>query len=165
MAQKKSIALAPFAAIIGLAVVLQAIMIVADCRQTPGRVAKNFTKAYYYLDPSMQDYLCKDLAAEGELVDEFLHAKQTEASQRGLAVSYLRHKLMHLHAKVLEPTDTSAKVHLTGTSRVCINPAFMIIGKLFQLADEYPVDATIELVKEEGSWRVCGNPFGLNPEA
>jgi len=165
MAQKNRIALAPFAAIFGFAVILQLIMITADCRQTPGRIAKNFTKAYYYLDPSMQDYLCQNLAGEGEVVNDYLLAKQTEASQRGLAVSYLRHKLLHLHVDVMEPTKNSAKVHLKGTSRVCINPLYMIVGKLFHLADDHHVDATIELVKEEGSWRVCGNPFGLNPEA
>ena len=156
--------LAPFAIVIGITVVLQLALIGADIQQTPVKVAKRFAGNYYAIDADMQDYLCSDLAQDGELVSDYLYAKQQEASQRGLPVSYLRHQMTKVHATLMDETDERVKVHLTGTTRVCINPAFMIIGKLFQIGTDYPMDETIELVKDNGKWRVCGNPFGLNPQ-
>lgn len=157
--------LAPFALVIGIAMVLQLALIGADSQETPLKVAKKFANAYYYLDADMQSYLCAALAEDGELVDDYLNRKGVEASQRGLSTNYLRHKLTKLHLDVVDAKGDTMQLHLTGTSRVCINPAFMLVGKLFHLAKSYPVDATIDLIKEDGSWRVCGNPFGLNPNA
>ena len=153
--------LAPFAVLIVISVVLQLALIGADCRQTPTKVAKSYAAAYYYLDADMQDYLCTDLAADGESVDQYLHQKRIEANQRGLSINYLRHKFMHIHVQTVQATDSSAEIHLTGTTRVCINPLYMLVGKLFQIGQDYHVDETIKLVKEDGQWRVCGRALGL----
>lgn len=153
--------LAPFAVVIGIAIVLQLALIGAECRQTPAKVAKAYTSAYYYLDADMQDYLCSDLSANGEAVDNYLHQKSTEASQRGLAITYLRHKFMQMHLETVHATDTTAEIHISGTTRVCINPLYMLVGKLFQLGQDHPVSGTVELVKENGQWRVCGSALGL----
>ena len=153
----------PFALLIGIAVVFQLALIGADSRQTPLKVAKGFAKSYYYLDADMEAYVCKALV-EDERVGDFLAHRADEAFQRGLSTNYLRHKLTHLHLSVVESDDNAMQVHLTGTSRVCINPAFMVVGKLFQLAKDYPVDETLALVKEDGRWRVCGEAIGLNPQ-
>ncbi len=153
--------LVPFAVLIVIAVVLQLALIAADCRQTPAKVAKSFAAAYYYLDADMQDYLCSDLAAEGETVDNYLNQKSIEASQRGLSMSYLRHKFMHMHAKTVQSSGTAAKIHLTGTTRVCINPLYLLVGKLFHIGQDYHVNETIELIKEEGQWRICGQAMDL----
>ncbi len=156
--------LAPLFIVVGIAVVLQAALIGIDCRQTPITVAKGFADAYYYLDADMQDYLCADLAKDGEVVDNYLVEKSDEASRRGLSTNYLRHKFLKMHADVVESSEERMTVHLTGTTRVCINPAFMLVGKLFGIGHDYPVDATLELVKEDDKWRVCGEPFGLSPQ-
>lgn len=153
--------LAPFAIVIGIAIVLQVALIGAECRPTPTKVAKAFAGAYYYLDADMQDYLCNDLAADGETVANYLNNKSVEASQRGLDVSYLRHKFIHMHLETVKATDTTAKIHLSGTTRVCINPLYMLVGKLFGIGENHHVDETIELVKEDGQWRVCGHSLGL----
>jgi len=153
--------LAPLFIVVGIAVVLQAALIGIDCRQTPISVAKDFAGAYYYLDADMQDYLCEGLAENGEAVDRYLFGKTAEASRRGLSTNYLRHKFLKMHVDVVESGDESMTVHLTGSTRVCINPAFMLVGKLFGIGHDYPVDATLELVKENDQWRVCGEPFGL----
>lgn len=157
--------LAPLAIVVGIAVALQLGLIGLDCQATPASVAKKFASAYYYLDADMQDYLCASLAEKGLAVDSYLQQKKIEASQRGLSTKYLRHKFLHLHASVVSADKDKMKIHLTGTTRVCINPAFMLVGKLFRLAQDYPVDETIELIKENDQWRVCGTPFGLNPQA
>jgi len=157
----KKINLAPFAIVIGIAIVLQLALIGADCRQTPDRIARNFAEAYYSLDPQMQDYLCASLA-ENDVVDNFLYQKKKEASQRGFSTNYLRHKFTKLHIMVVESGDTTMTLHLKGTTRVCINTPFMIVGKLFGIGRDYPVDEHIDLVKENDQWRVCGNPLGIS---
>ncbi len=153
--------LAPFAIVICIAIVLQLALIGADCRQTPDRIARNFAQAYYSIDPQMQDYLCTGLA-ENDVVGNFLYQKKQEASQRGFSTNYLRHKFTKLHIKVVESGDTTMTLHLKGTTRVCINTPFMIVGKLFGIGRDYPVDAHIDLVKENDKWRVCGNPLGIS---
>ncbi|MGD9369575.1 MAG: hypothetical protein PVH87_27945 [Desulfobacteraceae bacterium] len=163
MSNKLSVA--PLVIAVGIAIVVQLALIGLDCQQTPIKVAKNFTRAYFYLDADMRDYLCADLAEKGQVVNDYLIQKETEASQRGLDTKYLRHKFLHLHASIVTTQKDSMKVHLSGTTRVCINPAFMLVGKLFSIGRDYPVDATIELVKENDQWRVCGTPFGLTPQA
>jgi hypothetical protein len=161
----KKISIAPFLIAIGIAAVLQLALIGIDCQQTPAEVAKAFAGDYYYLDDNMQNHLCADLAEDGELVDSYLFSKEKEAAQRGLGTNYLRRKFTKLHVRVVESGEEKMTVHLTGTTRVCINPAFMLVGKFFGLGDDYAVDETLELVKEENQWRVCGAPFGMAPEA
>ena len=155
---------APLFIVVGIAVVLQAVLIGIDCRQTPITIAKGFAGAYYYLDADMQDYLCTDLAKDGEVVNSYLAEKSAEASRRGLSTNYLRHKFLKMHVDVVESGEENMTVHLTGSTRVCINPAFMLVGKLFGIGYDYPVDATLELVKENDRWRVCGEPLGLSPQ-
>ena len=161
----KKINIAPLFIVIGIAIVLQLALIGIDCQQTPVKVAKAFASDYYYLDADMKDHLCADLASDGELVSTFLYSKEKEASQRGLSTNYLRHKFTKLHVSVVESSEDKMKVHLTGTTRVCINPPFMMVGKLFGIGNDYAVDETLELVKENTQWRVCGTPFEISPEA
>ncbi len=158
----KKIDFAPFAILIGIAIVVQLALIGADSVQTPAKVARSFAEAYYYLNPGMQDYLCADLAEDGQVVGNYLYQKEREASQRGFPTNYLRQKFTKIHLTAAESGEGTAKFHLKGTTRVCINPAYMVVGKLFGFGQNYPVDETIELVKEDGQWRVCGNPFGIN---
>lgn len=157
--------IAPLFIVIGIAAVLQLALIGIDCQQTPVKVAKAFASDYYYLDDEMQNLLCADLAKDGELIDNYLFSKEKEANQRGFGTNYLRHKFTKLHVRVVEPGKDKITVHLTGTTRVCINPAFMMVGRLFGIGKDYAVDETLELVKENNQWRVCGTPFGMAPEA
>ncbi len=154
---------APFAIVIGIAAILQLALIGIDCQQRPDRVARNFTEAYYALNPDMQDYLCASLVERGA-VDRYLYQKKQQASERGLSTNYLRQAFTKLHLKVEETKDTAMTFHVQGTTRVCINRPFMIVGKLFGLARDYSVDEHIEVIKENGRWRVCGNPFGIDSE-
>jgi hypothetical protein len=161
----KKISIAPIVIVIGIAVVLQLALIGIDCQQSPVEVAKTFASEYYYLDGNMQNHLCADLAKDGELVDSYLYSKEKEASELGFSTNYLRRKFTKLHARVVESDKDKMTVHLTGTTRVCINPAFMVVGELFGIGKDYAVDTTLELVKEGNQWRVCGTPFGMTPGA
>ncbi len=157
----KKIDLAPFAIVIGVAVVLQLALIGADSRQTPAKIARQFAEAYYYINPEMQDYLCHDLADKG-VVDNFLYKTKQDASQRGFSTDYLRQKFTKMHLIATQTGDTTMTVHLMGTTRTCIHAPFMVVGKIIGIGRDYHVDAHIDLVKENGHWRVCGNPFGIN---
>lgn len=157
--------IAPFAIVLALALVLQLALIAADCQQTPVRVAKQFARDYFYLDPAMQNDLCKKLAANGEAVNDFLYQKRIEAQNNGHSIKYLRKMFTEMEVEVENQTDTSANIHITGVTRTAINPAFMVVGKLFGLGQNFPVKLTLDLVKEDGNWRVCGNPFGMAPKA
>ena len=159
----KKINPAPFAIVIGIAVVLQLALIGIDCQQTPDLVARNFTEAYYALNPDMQNYLCASLT-EKDVVDRYLYQKEQYASSRGFSTNYMRRAFTKLHVNMEEAGDTTVTIHVHGTTRVCINRPFMIVGKLFGIGRDYPVDEHIEVVKENGRWRVCGNPFGIDPQ-
>jgi hypothetical protein len=159
----KKINPAPFAVVIGIAVVLQLALIGIDCQQTPDTVVRNFAEDYYSLDPDMQDYLCTSLVDKG-IVDQYLYHEKQQAAQRGFSVGYMRKAFTELHTDVEKPGATEMTIHLHGMTRVCINRPFMIVGKLFGIGRNYPVDENIHLVKENGQWRVCGNPFGINPK-
>jgi hypothetical protein len=157
----KKINPAPLAIVIGIAVILQLALIGIDCKQTPDSVARNFTEAYYALNPEMQDYLCAGLVEKG-VVDRYLRQQKQQASSRGFSTNSLRKAFTRLHVNVAESGDDSMTLHVHGSTRVCINRPFMIIGKLFGIGRDYPVEAHIDVVKENGRWRVCGNPFGID---
>lgn len=151
----------PFAVLIVVVIILQLALIAADCKQTPVRVAQQFAKAYFYLDPDMQNYLCAELAAGGETVGNFLHARQAQAAQRGFNTKFTRHLFTEMHLKTVSRDEASAQVHISGTTRVAINPVFMWVGRWFRIGEYHPVEATIDLIKEDGRWRVCGTPHGI----
>jgi hypothetical protein len=144
-------------------VIIQGALIAADQKQTPLRVAKQFTKDYHYLKPQIQNLLCGELA-RSEVVSDWLYRKQQEADQRGLPRNYLQHLFTELDLAVVEQDQSSAKVHVTGVTRRAINPAYMLVGKLFQIGHNHEVDAILDLVREEDGWRICGAPFELTPE-
>lgn len=152
---------APFILLIVLFVLLQPILILVDSRQTPESVAKAFVKDYYGLDPAMEKWLCRQMVARVDVVDNYLYDKYFEATQRGFEIEYLRHMFTHLDLTTISREDDAARVHVTGTTRVAINPIYMLIGKWFGLGQNHPVDLTLDLVKENGHWRICGGVPGF----
>jgi hypothetical protein len=154
-------------AVVFLAVIfilLQGAMIAFDQQATPARVAKRFAQEYFALKPEMAQMLCKELSKEDIVVNDFLNRKQYEADQRGLPLNYLRRMFTHLQVEVLKDDQKSAQIRLTGSTRVAINPVFMVVGKIFGIGENIEVEGMLELVKEEDGWRVCGTRFDLTPE-
>ncbi len=145
---------APFVVLVVVFLVLQPALVVLDCRQTPASVAKQFVEDYYYLDPDMAQWLCSQVVQRG-WVDDYLYGKAEEAAQRGLSVKNLRRMFTEMHVETLADANDSAVVQIEGTLRTAIYPAFMVIGKMFGIGRNYEVDTTINLVRENGRWRVC----------
>ena len=151
-----------FGIVIVLAVVVQLIFIAAESYRTPVRIAEEFARNYYYMDPAMEDQLCAALSADGQTVVDFLHDATHHATQRGFSANFVRRLFTELHIHIVSQDDDSAKVHVTGETRTAINPVFMVIGKLFHIGEYHPVDMHLDLVKELQGWRVCGEVEGFN---
>jgi len=74
----------------------------------------------------------------------------------------VRKMVTHLETETVAQNDESATIHLAGHSRTCINPVFTYIAKLFHIGQQYTFEETLNLIKEDGQWKVCGTPFGLS---
>lgn len=155
---------AVFIPVLAIWVVLQAIFVMADCRDTPGTAAANFTKAYYGLNPALGDMLCQDLAGDEEAdpVADYFNRVQKEARATGHDLGYMRSKLLHLHTVTAFDDDTRAVVQVSGERKRNINPVFTLVAKWFFLGKTYPVEHTYEVVREDGQWKICGQPFALS---
>ncbi len=154
----------PFVLVILAGIFLQVVFALVDSRPMPHRTALAFSKAYFALDPQMEKYLCADLKADEDLdrVAAYRTRRFDEARDRGLPFSAMRGALYHYDTETrLGPDGSSAAVRITAERRTAINPVFAWVAKLFFIGESRPVDEVLELVRENGTWKVCGNPFGL----
>ncbi|MBC2711102.1 MAG: hypothetical protein HGJ94_08930 [Desulfosarcina sp.] len=116
-----------------LAVSLQVVFVFADCKQTATGTAIDFSKAYFLLNADMEKYMCSERAGDED---------------ESAAATYLQ-----------AMTD---EIHLKGLRRTCIHPVFAYVAKLFRLGQTHEFEETLELVKKDGKWKVCGTPYGLS---
>jgi hypothetical protein len=152
-----------FTSIIMVALILQVVLALADQRDNPEKAAVEFAEAYFFLQPSMEDRLCKELAGdpESDLVGSYLERINQEARSLGYEFSYMKQGLYHVETRtILKNTDT-AEVELKGVRRRILNPVFGLVARWFSLGETHPVEATLDLIREGGSWKVCGKPFRL----
>ena len=142
------------AVLVGL--LFQAMFIAADMKDTPEKAAVEFAQAYYLLDDdAMGKRLCRASFSDG-IVDDYLYEMRKQAADRGFGVKYLKSHLSGIKTQILEMSDQSAKIRIIAKKRSSINPVFEYVGKLFYLTKAYDVDKTLDLVKENDCWRVCG---------
>jgi hypothetical protein len=156
-------------AIIGIVVVvfviLQGILISIGKADNPATAAVDFAKAYFMLDgPSMSERLCSELVEDEELniVNTYLNSVADRARMLGFSKNYMRTQLSHVSTEVQMTDENNAEVRITGERLRSINPVFAIIGRLFFLIESQGVDETLSLIKENGHWKVCGQPFLLS---
>ena len=149
--------------VIILGLVLQVFLGVLDCKQTPTKIAVAFTKAYYNLDMSMADYLCKELTEEGDfdIVGAYINRVADEARTSGFDLKYMRNRLYSIHTEIISESESEAEVRITATRKRNINPIYTVIGKLFLIGETYTVDETLNLIREDDKWKVCGKAFSL----
>lgn len=142
---------------------VQALFSILDMGDTPNKAVVEFSKAYFQLDKSMAERICKKrLASEDvDVIDQYLHLKAKEAKERGFGINFMKNKLYHIQTETKTKGDTEAQIRITGRIRVAINPVYPIIAKLFNLSATHEVDENINVIKEDGKWKVCGNLFSL----
>ena len=151
------------AAVIVIAFILQVVLVIADKQETPAKSAIAFSRAYFKLDRAMGDYLCNQISeeAEGDVVDEYLNRTSEEAKAMGFDLNYMKNALAHIETTTEMEDVNTAKVKITADRKRYLNPLFGIIAQLFFLTESYGVEETLTLVKEDGQWKVCGEPFEL----
>jgi hypothetical protein len=146
-----------------LGIFLQVFLAYADTVDTPGKAVVKFSQAYFKLDPSMSRYLCNELASaeETDAVSRFINRASVEAGERGFEIGYLKSYLYEITTHTLSRSEERAQVRIHCKRRKSINPVFAIVAKLFFIGNTYTVDEVIDMVKENGKWKVCGKPFSL----
>ncbi|MCK5097465.1 MAG: hypothetical protein KAR45_05145 [Desulfobacteraceae bacterium] len=131
---------------------------------SPEQTAEDFAKAYYMLDTSMEEYLCEECKInedEEKIVALYLEKAETKALNSGHVKSYLKMSLCSIDTKILHQDDSSAKVHIKAIRTRNINPLYKIVGTIFNLINEYEVDEIVNLVNEEGKWKIAPGAFDL----
>ncbi len=143
------------ALVVLLGVFVQVLLVTADSKETPGRAAEEFTRAFFKLDPAMTERMCADLAADAEAVDMLIHDVAQQARARGFSPGYMRMQLFGVQASVVEQDEQTAQVHLNSEMRRSIHPVFAAFAKMWGLGQAYQLDETLDLVKEGDQWKVC----------
>lgn len=153
----------PIVVAIIIGVILQGILILADCAPTPGKAAVEFAKAFYRIDPAMSSLLCsKNLEmVEGRVVETYIQGVTQEARDRGFGLNNMKYTLYHIETETHRIDDTTAEVKLTATRKVSINPIYALVAKFFLIGETYKVNERMTVVKENDRWKVCGNPFSF----
>ena len=142
---------------------VQVLFSLADQKDTPNKAVVEFSKAYFQLDRSMADRICKKQLTtdDVDIVDQYLYLASKEANERGFDINFLKNKLYHIETETLSKNDTTAKIRITGKTRVAINPVYPIVAKLFNIGATQEVEGTFNVIKEDSEWKVCGNLFSL----
>jgi len=109
----------------------------------------------------MSEYVCKELMEEENIVEKYINQVANEAQNLGFKLSYMRSMLYHIKTDILSEDESEAKIRITCERKRMINPIFTIIGKLFFIGETYEVDETLNIIKEDGKWKVCGRAFSL----
>jgi hypothetical protein len=147
-----------------LSVCLQVAFVFADCKQTATGTAIDFSKAYFLLDDDMERYICSELAGDEDepAVAAYLQTMTDEAKARGFGIGMVRQTITHVETETLAQDAESATIHLKGRHRTCIHPVFAYVAALFHLGQTHEFEETLELIKEDGKWKVCGTPYDLS---
>ena len=135
----------------------------ADGIDSPSKAVVQFSKAYFKLDKSMAKRICKKGAAsvDVDVVDQYIFLAAKKAKERGFDISFMKNKLYDIETETISKKDNEAQIRITGKIRVSINPVYAIVAKLFNIGATHKVDEIINVIKEDGRWKVCGNLFSL----
>ncbi len=151
----------PLTLVVLLGVLVQVGLLAVETKETPTRAAVAFTEAFYKLSPGVADHLCRDLLEEDNRIEERFYQAATEARRKGFSDAYPRMQLFHLEAVVLAEDETSAQVKLEASMKRAIHPAFAYFLRMWNMGATYHLDEVVDMVKEEGRWKVCGYDYAL----
>jgi len=142
--------------IIVIAFFLQVMFVYAQNSDTPNKAATEFTKAYFGLDSSMADRLCQEsLIVDGvNVVDNYIDSVTTKAKAEGFRPFYVKDFLYHVQTNTISKDENKAQIKLTCEIK---HP----LRSFFTKESSRKINETIDLVKEDGKWKVCGDVFSL----
>jgi len=153
--------LIPLVLVVLLGVLVQVVLVTAQTKETPAKAAVEFTTAFYKLSPSVTERMCGDLLEDEDLVDGLFYKTVAEARAKGFSASYPRMQLFHLQAAVLAQDEASAQVQLTCSMKRAIHPTFAYFLKILDMGETYHLDEVVDLVNEDGIWKVCGYEYAM----
>ncbi len=139
-----------------LGVFLQVLFVFADMQDTPNRAAIEFAKAYFRFDKCMADRLCDErkVVDDKDVVSKYVYDAAKDANDLGYGLFYMKNKLYHVETHTISKDHEKAQIRLTCERRAPLRSFFT--------KEEYKdVEEVLDLVKENGKWKVCGNPFAL----
>lgn len=151
----------PLTLVVLLGVLVQVGLVAVDTKETPTRAAVAFTEAFYKLSPSVIDHMCSDLVEDASLVEESFYQATSQAKAKGFSDAYPRMQLFQLEAVVLAEDESSAQVRLNASMKRAIHPAFAYFLRLWNMGATYHLDEVVDMVKEDGQWKVCGYDYAL----
>jgi hypothetical protein len=141
------------ALVILLGIALQVVFVFAEIKDTPNKAAVEFAEAYFQFDPAMKNMLCTKLVdnQEKDYVAIYIHESSMRARDLGYNLSYLKTSLKDIKTSTLSRDENSATIELKAKSRYAL--------RTFFTGDKFEVHHKFEMLKENGKWKVCGNPF------
>ena len=142
--------------IIVIALFLQVMFVFAENSDTPNKAVVEFAKAYFGFDKSMADRLCQErLIVDGvNVVDKYIDSVTTEAKAEGFKPFYVKNFLYHTQTNTISKDDNSAKIKFTCELKHTLR-------SFFTKEANQEINETIDLIKEDGKWKVCGDVFSL----
>ena len=151
------------AIVIVAAFILQIVLVTADHHESPGKAAVEFSKAYFKLNKKMEKRLCNEITEDGEseVVDDYLNRMADQARSEGFDPSWMKMALLHIETETQMVEDNVAEVRINCSRRRAVNPVFALVAKIFSLGEIHKVEEILTLVKEDDTWKVCGEPFAL----
>jgi hypothetical protein len=153
--------LIPLVLVVLLGILVQVVLVTAETKETPAKAAVAFTKAYYKLSPSVTERMCGDLLEDEDLVNDLFYQVAAEAQAKGFSAAYPRMQLFHVQAAVLAQDEASAQVRLTCSMKRAIHPVFAYFLKMMSMGETYHLDEVVDLVNEDGMWKVCGYEYAM----
>jgi hypothetical protein len=141
------------ALVILLGIVLQVVFVFAEIKDTPNKAAVEFAEAYFKFDPAMKYMLCSKLAdnQERDHVSIYIQESFNRAKDLGYNLSYLKTGLKDIVTNTLVRDENSATIELKAKSKYAL--------RTFFTGDSFEVHHKFDMIKEDGKWKVCGNPF------
>lgn len=147
------------AIVIAIGILLQVLLIIADDHNTPENAAMEFTKAYFALDQdTMNETLCSELTQETDAVGQYVRRIEKESENTGFNL-YSKSLIYNIHMDINPINDSEARVKISGKKRYSLNPVFTLVAIIFQIGEVDHFEKEIDLINENGQWKVCGNPF------
>lgn len=141
------------ALVILLGIALQVVFVFAEAKESPNKVAVEFAEAYFKFDPAMKHMLCSKLSdgQEQDYVAIYIHESSMRAKDLGYNLSYLKTGLKDIKTNTLTSDENSATIELKAKSKYAL--------RTFFTGDKFEVYHKFDMIKEDGKWKVCGNPF------
>jgi hypothetical protein len=131
------------AAVVVLGIIIQVILIGAETTSTPSKTVIKFTEE------------------DADAAAEYINRMADEAKTLGFSLNYMRTTLFSVHTDIISKSETEAQVRIRALRKRNLNPVYTIVAQLFFIGETYEVDEILNLVKEDGQWKVCGQAFSL----